>query len=63
VGSIFSEITVQTARKRTTDSETLCDFCCFKEDFGGDYGCALGNEPTDDCESFVLGFGKEEEER
>lgn len=51
-----------TDSKRTTDSETWCDFCCFKEDLDGGCGCTLGNKPTDDCESFVLGFREEEEE-
>lgn len=50
-----------TGLERTAFDEKLCDYCCFKEDLDGDYGCALGNEPTDDCESFVLGFGEEEE--
>lgn len=49
-----------TDSERTTDSETLCDYYCFKEYLDGDYGCILGNKPKDDCEGFVLGFSEEE---
>ena len=48
-----------TGSERTEFDENLCDYCCFKEDLDGDYGCILGNKPKDDCESFELGFSEE----